>query len=381
MIAIQFHTSFPGKLRNAEHFDMYKNIRDAIAARALKPLSLLTPWNAFDRSFAKEDVIYKRYFHKIETRHVTEAHENRRIRTMGLKRTLEAGTYNIDPLIKKAAEDLLEVMNNYADILRSPMTEVTAMIFNMIQDMELPKYAADSALVPGAAATIALLEQANNAFNELYLERTGKEEDMKTEGSLSGARRQTDFDGGYLFEAINTFYHANEMSHPKDPEVSAVLSAIIHDVNAIIHRYEAIYARRNPKWRPGSSGKPSTPGDNDTIPSLTISSQAIVGERMALRASDAATFASILYPAAEDGVVHIISPETETFVDFPIARFEMDVDNVTPIGLLVEPPAANETFDKPFYGFDIAETNVSTQDGETLATLEGVKYPSMTRDD
>ncbi|MDR1644591.1 MAG: DUF6261 family protein [Tannerellaceae bacterium] len=381
MIRIVYTPSFPRKLRNAEHYDMFGHIRTKLLTMQFKTASLAAQVNSFLQTFSNEEVIYKRYVRKADTRQVKKTHSARHKGLMAFKRTLEAASYSLNPQIKEAADAILLILGNYGDAFRAPMTEVTALVSNMILDLKLPKYAASIALLPGVEDAIDRMEQENKDFNDIYVERTDLEEDMKEEGSLYEARMKTDHSFASLVEAFNVLYRLNEMQHPKDPDVSAVLGEIIHFINSFLHRYESIYSRRNPKTPSDDSNKPSTPDEDvpgDTIPELTFSAQVIVADnRMALRAD--AIILAILYPASEDGAVRIFSPETETFVDFPVAGIETDTDGLT-IGLLVDPPAANETFDKPFFGFGVAEADIVNKDGTILALLQGLQYPSMTRE-
>ncbi|MDR1646096.1 MAG: DUF6261 family protein [Tannerellaceae bacterium] len=379
MIAIIFHPSFPKKLRNAEHFDLYENIAKHFEGKELPPL--LVPFlTKFLQSFAREDTIYKRYLNKENTRLVKEAHEKRKVSIMALKRTFELGAYSEETPQQTAAASLLRVMENYSAAYYAPMTETSAMIVNMIQDLKLPQYASAITLL-NATDAIARLKRDNDEFMTLYAERAYNEGEQKDEGSLFEARNQDDHDFGNLANAINVFYQANEMQHPKDPAVSTVLGDIIRFINSYLRQHEAIYARRNPQYHPGGSDKPSPDEDlpGEEIPILIITAQAIAGTLMSLTV-DAAAFAPVA-ESTKDGFVYIKSPETNTFVAFPITSLLMDTDEVTPIGCLVDPPASNETFDKPFFGFGPAEAYITYQDGETLAILQGAQYPSMTRED
>jgi hypothetical protein len=253
--------SFLLRLRNAEHSDLHNNIISQIGLLNLNPVNIIAAWNAYRQAFRKENAIYMRYTNKFNTRRIKETHKQRRMAYMALKRTIEAGAYSILPPVKEAAETLMLILDNYSGIYRAPMTEASALITNMIKDMKSPQYAAAIALVAGTENTIGLLEQQNQIFIELYAERSSNEEDMRNEGRLFDARLQTDRAFALFVELVNAFYRANEMMHPKKPEVSAVLGDVIHHVNALIHRYEAIYSRRSPKYRPADDEDPVAADD------------------------------------------------------------------------------------------------------------------------
>jgi hypothetical protein len=388
---INLSLSFPSRLRNAEHFDLYSTIKIRLIAKITKPLGVVTAWNNFILYFNKEDELYKRSMKQESTTYVLGLHDKRRISYQSVKRLFEFSIYSEDAQIKAAAEVIMGVLDNYAMIGYVPMNEASAIITNLIQDLKKEKYAASIALISGASAEIDRLERDNDTFIIAYSDRSIAEEEKKNEGRLIEARAATDSKFAILVNVINAFYLANEMSSPKDQEISDILSEVILIINSNLHKYEEIYARRNPAFRSSGSdnNKPSIPDSEipgtdvpgDTTPVLTIASQSIVGTRMLLQASDTAAFASILSPAAENGSVYIQSPETNNFDAFPIISFKMDTDNVTPIGLLVDPPATNETFDKPFGNFGFVSESYVAKEGVTLAKLQNVLYPYMTRED
>jgi hypothetical protein len=281
MYKIKPSLSLTRKLRNAEHFDFYKNITNHIKTVQLKPASLLPISNTFLNAFEKEDVIYKRFLRQEETRLINEAHGKRKNAYMALKHVVEAASYSDTPQVKSAAGELERILTNYIAIGRSPMTEVSAMIVNLVQDMRLAKYAAAATLV-GAEDAIDRLERDNEDFMTLYAGRAYSEESEKEEGSLVEVRRLVDREFTNLCDAISVLYQINEKQQPKDPEVSETLSDIIRFFNSFIHQYETIYARRNPNYHAGSD-KPSSPDDEHPsgggdepapgIPQLAITAQ------------------------------------------------------------------------------------------------------------
>jgi hypothetical protein len=380
--------TFVRRLRNAEHFDFYANILGHLKSKVLKPAALLPLWNALLQQFEREDRIYKRYIRREETKQVKGAHDKRKKAYMALKLVLETGLYSDAAPVEEAAQSLKVVMDNYSTANYAPMTEASAMIANLIQDIEQPMYADSLALLPGAQAAINRLKQDNENFMNLYYNRASGWEGERDEGSMLNARAAVDRDFATLTNAINVYYQANEMQPSKDPEVSATLADVIHSINSYIHQYETIYARRNPKYRPADD-QPSLPGGDDQpgsgIPEIAIAAQQILGEsvsvsgyglQMSLRASDPDTFAATLYPIALNGVVMIENPETEAFDSFPVGGFLFDADGTTPTGLLVDVPAQNIFFEKPFMGISDPQQVELLKGDELLAVLLDVKYPA-----
>jgi hypothetical protein len=384
MTTIKFLPSLAKRLRNAEHFDFYDNIVGHLKNVTLKPASLVPLLNAFFQHFEHEDAIYKRYLRQGETQLVQDAREKRKRSFMALKLIVETGLYSDQPQVEEAASLLMKIVDNYADAPRAPMTETSAMIVNMVQDMKLPQHTAAVALV-GAAAAIDRLKQDNDDFMNLYYDRASGWEDERDEGSLSQARLLVDQSFARLVEAINVFYQASEMQQPKDSEVSTALSGVIHTINTYIRQYEVIYARRSSRFHtPGdyTPGGDSSSGEEipPAIPQLAIADQEILGDvpnkprygsQMSLRAADAAAFAAILYPAAANGILHLEGEYEKA--SFPIGGFLMEADGTTVAGLLADAPE-KVYFNKPLYDGGPAQATV-VKDGQTLAILTGVLYP------
>lgn len=394
MKRILFYPSFTRRLRNAEHYDFYGVIDNHILTLVLKPVMLVPIWETFHNTFMQEDNIYKRFLRKEDTRLVNEAHKERKKAHRALGLVIETGLYSDLPAIQTAAESLVRVVKNYPYISRAPMTEASAMIVNLIQDLRLPKYAPSVTLI-GADEAVERLKHDNETFMTLYAERAYEEEGEKDEGSLSAIRGVTDREFANLTEAINVFYRINEMQHPKDPEVSETLAGIIRFINSYIHQYETIYSRRNPNYR-ADHDKPSSPGEDlpgdeptePVIPEFSISGQETLGSstvmpgygtQMSLRAVDAQAFADVLYPIARDGILRLVWPESGRGDNFPVADFLFDADGTTPVGLVVDAPAEWAIY-KPFSGSGEVMAEV-VKDDLVLAILLGVQFPAMMGED
>lgn len=392
MNTIKSTLALAGKLRNAEHFDFYELIILKYGdGKTLRPAALQPLWTSFCQVFAREDDIYKRHLGQEITPLLDDAHKKRKNVYMKLKRTVEAASYDDTPALQAAAGELMRILDNYPRIPNAPLTEASAMIVNLVQDLVRPAHAAAMTLL-GAAEIASRLSDDNKAFMTLYNERTLSEGEEKGEGSLAEARRQTDHEFNSLCLIIAALYQANEKQRPKDPEVTKVLSELILFLNAHIARYEAIYARRTPGgYHPGKGGEPSHPGAPDApdapedLPQLAIAAQEILGQhpnmtnmgtQMSLAAADAGAFADALYPAAEGGVVRLTPADTESSEDpqdYPVAGFLL-AEGTTPVGLIVNGPRAGTVFYKPFEGEGEAEGEVF-RDGALIATLTGLQLP------
>ncbi|MDR2811349.1 MAG: DUF6261 family protein [Tannerellaceae bacterium] len=378
------------KLRNAEHFDFFTNIIAYIQTKMLKPAALLPLWALLCQLFDKEDAIYKRDLGSVETKPLNEANEKRKMSFMAFKRGVELGAYDETAALREAAATLMEITDKYANAYKTPMTEISALFFNMIQDLAKPRYAAAIATI-GLADAVARLERDNEAFKAIYVERTYNLEEIKSLGTMKDIRRQVDEAAVIFTDSINTFYRTNELMHPVDQEVKAVLEDVITFFNSFIHQYETIYSRRNPKYHSGKEETPSLPdgGDEpdeeepDALPRFEAVSQEIrgtgfvtsTGSQMSVEMDNPAAFSAALYPIAEDGILRLYNPsENNAPVDYTIAGFLTNNDGIA-TGLLVDASSPNVGFVKPFYGIGACNAEV-VKDNQILAFIDGLQFPA-----
>ena len=264
------------RLRNAEHFDLFENI--VLHGNTLVlPASVLPSWNVFTGAFHHEDLVFKRPARREETELIQQAHKKRKTSYLAYKRFLEAASYSETTAVQEAAVALLKMLDNYAAAYYAPMTEASALIVNLLEDLEKARYAAMLALLPGAAELVAHIRRDNTAFMDIYSGRTFGEEELKVEGSMSDARKAVDKEFANLADTVNAAYRINELQPNKDPDVSATLANLIMYINSYIHQYEVIYSRRTPNYHSAKDDVPpppegegeeeeETPGEDEGIP-------------------------------------------------------------------------------------------------------------------
>ncbi|MDR2388166.1 MAG: DUF6261 family protein [Tannerellaceae bacterium] len=385
------------RLRNAEHFDLFENIVEHIRSLTLKPAALVPIWNILSQLFEKEDEIYKRDIKSVETKQINESNEKRKAAFMAFKRHVEAATYDETDAIREAGLALTELTEKYADAYKAPMTEISALIFNMIQDLERPRYAA-AVTTLGLAAAKDRMERENEAFKAIYTERTYNLEETKSKGNMKEIRRQVDAAAVNFTDNVNAFHRTNEMTQPVDQEVKTLLEDIITFFNSYIHQYELIYSRRNPKYHPGKDDDdPSFPDDNGDEdedddnnepagpPRFTATAQTVegstniapsTGSQMTVAVEETEAFAAALYPVAQGGILRLYDPYDNSPVDYPITGFlpEADSNNVT--GLILNSyAAATVGFVKPFTATGNTQAEVIKEE-QTLAFIDQMQYPA-----
>ncbi|MDR1624043.1 MAG: DUF6261 family protein [Tannerellaceae bacterium] len=384
MNKIEKYTNLLRSLRNGEHFELIKEIIEFIEKHKSVLGAIIGLWNLLVATFQKEDDIYKRSRKAAETRYITEAHEERIEAFRVVKGSVDAASHKKTPTEKQAAERLAFVLDNFRKIPKAPLTEASALITNMIQDLRLSKYVSCVEAL-GLTEAVDALEAANEAFKALYEEREMDVKQAEMLGNMQHIRPLTDKAFANFAEALNAAYvMANLAGQTADADA---LNLIITRINAAIRQYETIVAHRggstSGKGKPGDDEEdgdngflPDAPGD--AAPVLAVASQEVPSQEvMYVYPAAAAAFAEALYPAAAGGVL-ILEQTGEAPALFPITGFKTvtveGVDTVT--GLEVAPPSVNHIIFSPFDDDGPCEAWVE-KDGEELARFTGMRYPGM----
>ncbi|MDR0749204.1 MAG: DUF6261 family protein [Tannerellaceae bacterium] len=371
------------RVRNGDHYEFYDEIISFVQERIASLGDLLKLWTVFVTVFQKEDDIYKRSQKSAETGDINEANKDRLDQYRLIRGTVETAAFSKDPAVRQAAVKLSLVMNNFKAVSSASMTQASALIKNLIQDLRRPAYAPYVTTLALTAATDAL-EQYNDAFKALYKEREHSQGEAILEGNMAYIRPLTDKAFTDFTEALDGFYAVAKVSG--NTAGMETFGAIIDHINFVIHNYSNIYARITGASSDGSKNKPGDGDDDDagggdtpSIPLFHVASQEVPesGEVMYVTATDAAAFAAALYPAATGGSLILKSAAEEAIL--PIAGFKMEADgdgNQTPAALEAAPPSANRYFLSPLLSEGPAEARIE-KDGAVLARLSGMVFPNM----
>jgi hypothetical protein len=363
-------------LRNNEHVNFLMNIVAFVKVRRDSITEILPSWTAFLKQYEREDDIYKRNAKQVETKYIAEAHQERYDAFMMFRRSVEAAAYSHDAAIKDAYVKLNETLENYKTVTTAPITEVSALVYNMIEDLRKPRYA-EAVEELDLEAVVDKLEDANIKFLDIYAERTQNMEEFEEQGNMKSIRPLVDSAFKAFADSVNSLYTIKKLAGVPDANNPAL--PIITYINGFIDQYEHIYAHRTPGYTIPDKDNPGDDEDEEELtpdagtPTLAISDQEVESsKRMLLIAEDQAAFERVLYPAAEGGIMLLTSDEYNDYNEFPISEFEMDGGK--PVGLVVSPPSEGMVFRKPIYIMVSAHADV-IKDGELLATLTGVVWP------
>ncbi|MDR1357396.1 MAG: DUF6261 family protein [Tannerellaceae bacterium] len=363
------------RFRHGEHYDFHEYISDTVEPSLGSVPEVLPAWTAFKTLFQKEDIIYKKSATSNETKYVREAARRRIDIFQMFHHRIDSAKYSFNDVEKDSATKLGEILHNYKGIPSATMSEASALITNMIQDLAGARYATPLGKL-GLDAVVSELEKANNEFREIYKERALNLEASEMKGTMKGIRVQVDKSFKLFTQALDVVYALEYMSGKKD--ISGA-GEMIDGLNAIIDQFERILALRG--ISSGKKGGSDSADDEDTdepevvIPELTLSSQEVLdGKQMEIIPVEQDTFRRALYPRALDGNLHLTSPGVTDYPDFPITSFRMD--GQTPVGIVIAPPQPGLTFNRPIYGMGESRGNAFDKDGNLLAVITGIEWPA-----
>ncbi|MDR1645316.1 MAG: DUF6261 family protein [Tannerellaceae bacterium] len=365
------------RLRNGDHYEFYREIIKLLVRFEGKLGDLLKLMLVLKTVFQKEDEIFKRNARAEETPGIGDTDQQRMTVFRRIKLHVDAAHYNKNPAEVAAAEALDYVINNYKSIPSTSLTQASALIVNLIQDLRLPKYATHIATLDLTEA-VDDLEAANNALEEILSEREHSQGSAQRIGNMKTARPNTDVAGGNLADGLNIFYLLAKLNGRT--AYMEALGEIIDGMNDIIIYYEKKYAHIGG----GGSSKPDDEDDDDEdddgdlTPSFSIAAQAVTdGSTMYVTLTNPDSAADLFAEAVGATLVLLLDPEAgvTAFDLFPITGLEVlqEGDTEKPVGLKVG-PQANSTFDVPTYNAGPCTAWVE-KDDVVLANLTGAFYP------
>ncbi|MDH6533676.1 hypothetical protein M2101_000317 [Parabacteroides sp. PM5-20] len=245
-------------IRNGEHFEFHASVIKLMTDKMVLLPGLTRLWNVYRPLFEREDLIFKQHRKAAETEQIQAADKKRDDTFMMFKRTVDFSLHSADPVTKTAAKKLKYVLDNFKGVNTKAYVENTALLSNMIQELEKPENA--SAVTQLAlTATVVQLKTENLAFSDIYSERATSQYSKKELGTMETIRPKTDNAYVELADGINTLYKSNEML-AQDEEMRELLGSIIDTINSYILQWESSYIRRSPNKKPDNK-----PDDNNPV--------------------------------------------------------------------------------------------------------------------
>ena len=221
--------------RNAQHAQFVTNILDAVPRDVAEAQGFATQRVAFAEAVDNE----LRYFHSekayLDTPQIVAANQKRDRAFYFYKQIILAhAAYQSDAGLKKAGATLAFAFRGVGRLTNIDYSSKTSILTDLIGKLREEPYVTALGAI-GLADAPDALEEANTAFNTIYLKRAATERDRAQSWSMKTLRPITDDAFNSLAKAINALYAVNEMV-TGDAGVREALDKVIDDVNAIVIR-------------------------------------------------------------------------------------------------------------------------------------------------
>lgn len=230
---------------NALHVYFMSEIKLLIQSRQLGT-AFDAKRTAFNDLYVREDVAFKLNQAYELTKNIEQLDRDRDNQFMIIKETVRTANRSTDPDKKTAAEKVQFALNPYAKSNSAALAAETAMIDNLVQDLQKPTltlYVNRLALT----ATITALKSANDLFREVYDYRVDEKVGRKSIESMRLIRPQVDDAYRAVVQAINALWVANEMADAPDTNRRATLQMLINAIAGQIIQLEQNVANMGKK--------------------------------------------------------------------------------------------------------------------------------------
>lgn len=214
------------KLRNDDHFQFVTETKDLLGAEtavaaAIKPLS-----DNFSARWEREDEALKKIHKSALTEQIREADKARDETFSGTAELVRAMCKHFNPTIKEMAKRLQVVMDTYGNVAAKTLTAETSAIYNLLQELDLPKYT-DDRINCNLNPWLNELKNRNEAFETLYKKRND-ESAAKSDVVLKEARTESDNAYAAVEKRINALIEV---------EGAAKYENFVRRLNAVIAKY------------------------------------------------------------------------------------------------------------------------------------------------
>jgi hypothetical protein len=221
--------------RNAQHAQFVTNILDAVPRDVAEAQGFATQRVAFAEAVDNE----LRYFHSekayLDTPQIVAANQKRDQAFYFYKQIILAhAAYQSDAALKKAGTTLAFAFRGVGRLTNIDYSSKTSILTDLIGKLREEPYVTALAAI-GLADAPDALEEANTAFNTIYLKRAATERDRAQSWNMKTLRPLSDAAFDDLAKAINALYISNELV-AGDEAIRTELGKVIDDVNAVIVR-------------------------------------------------------------------------------------------------------------------------------------------------
>ncbi|MDR2497026.1 MAG: DUF6261 family protein [Tannerellaceae bacterium] len=231
------------KLHNAEHADFYASgiIKHLIAIMPSLPTASGI-FATLRTTYQKEDELFKQSQAAPQTKDMVALHEKRISLFTFFWNSVNMAKF-FDNAAKAAAGESLQFLHNiYKDMSLANYTDANGLMTNFLEDCDKPQW---KPFIETLELTqlIGMAKAANEAFIDLFRERSFDKAQAADMGTLYVARNNVDEVFDAFVEAVSAAWTANEFG-PKDPAVRAALIEVRERISGAVSDAELVLARR-----------------------------------------------------------------------------------------------------------------------------------------
>ncbi len=257
---------FPrSRAKNAQHVQFATDVLAAVTEEVATAQGFASQRSAFATATTAEQDCFKvsrKYVDTTEVASRDSVRDNVALFYRGIARV--NAEYGLTAETRKAGQLVFDLFNNAGDVVRMDYASETATLTDLVGKMRETMYA-EALTAIGIESAPDDIEEANEAFNAIYLQRSAAERDRAFAADMKTLRPATDEAFDALAYAINALFAVNEMV-TNDEGKRTALTKVIDDVNAIVVRFRKTIGQKSPSGSSSTDEPADEPGGETPEP-------------------------------------------------------------------------------------------------------------------
>lgn len=257
---------FPrSRAKNAQHVQFATDVLAAVTEEVATAQGFASQRSAFATATTAEQDCFKvsrKYVDTTEVASRDSVRDNVALFYRGIARV--NAEYGLTAETRKAGQLVFDLFNNAGDVVRMDYASETATLTDLVGKMRETMYA-EALTAIGIESAPDDIEEANEAFNAIYLQRSAAERDRAFAADMKTLRPATDEAFDSLAYAINALFAVNEMV-TNDEGKRTALTKVIDDVNAIVVRFRKTIGQKSPSGSSSTDEPADEPGGETPEP-------------------------------------------------------------------------------------------------------------------
>ena len=218
--------------RNAEHYQFHSDVLSIVTAEVAAAQKIDSLRSDYVALFDKENTAFIQNRAYESTKEIEAKDRERDDLFLYIKQTVDSNLYCPVANKKAAAEKLAFAMKPYRSANSKAFAENTAQVTNLVIDFQSETYAGYVQLL-GLTEAVAQLQIANDAFNAVYMGRSGEKLVRASSENMKSIRPKVDAAYRTLASAVNALYQVNSLI-TRSANTETELGGVIDGVNALI---------------------------------------------------------------------------------------------------------------------------------------------------